>query len=117
LSGRARQASQDTKAPGTKWLTVKEWSGGVTIEHSLKERFERPAGPWRLSYHTDAGDAARSAVVDVLVWTKDNQLAAAAYNLQGTTSGTLTIKREQPEYFVEVKSFGPRWRIAIERSE
>lgn len=113
----AQDVAAQAAAASAKWIAVKEWSGGVNLEQVVKERFDRPAGVWRLSYTTDAGTAARSGVVDITVWTKDNKLMASAYNVQGTAAGHLHVKGEQPEYFVEVRSFGPRWRIVIERSE
>ena len=112
----AAAAEQKTPAADGKWLVVKEWSGTYHPEPA-RERFERPAGTWRLAYKTEQGDGGRNGVVDIIVMSKANRILTAAYNLQGPTSGVLTVKADEPEYFAEVKSFGPRWRIAIERRE
>jgi hypothetical protein len=113
---RSRNADQDTPETSAKWVAVKEWSGGFSTER-IRESFERPQGTWRLSYKTESGEPGKNGVVDIIVRTKDNQMVAAAYNLQGAASGILRVKSEQPEYFVEISSFGPRWWIAVERSE
>ncbi len=105
----ARQAS-------VKWITLKEWAGAFTTER-IRESFERPTGNWRLSYTTEPGEPGKNGVVDIVVRTKDNRMATAAYNLQGASAGILRVTGEQPEYFIEISSFGPRWRIAVERSE
>ena len=74
------------------------------------------SGRWRLVYKTEPGDAGKNGVSDIVVRSKDNPIVTAAYNLQGGTDGVVTIKGEQTaEYFLEVKSFGPRWRVAVER--
>jgi len=114
-----RQAGiAEQKKPGAdeKWLIVKEWSGTYNAEPA-HERFEPPPGTWRLAYKTEQGDGGRNGVVDIVVMSKANHTLTAAYNLQGPVSGVLTVKEAEPEYFLLVKSFGPRWRIAVERLE
>ncbi len=114
-----RQAGiAEQKKPGAdgKWLIVKEWSGTYNAEPA-RERFEPPAGVWRLTYKTEQGDGGRNGVVDIIVMSKTNHTLTAAYNLQGAASGVLSVKEIEPEYFLQVKSFGPRWRIAVERKE
>ena len=113
---RLRNADQGIPEASVKWIAVKEWSGGFTTER-IRESFERPKGSWRLSYTTESGEPGKNGVVDIVVRTKDNQMVTADYNLQGASSGILSVRGEQPEYFIEVSSFGPRWRIAVERSE
>ena len=109
-------AEQKKPDADEKWLIVKEWSGTYHAEPS-RERFEPPPGTWRLAYKTEQGDGGRNGVVDIIVMSKTNHTLTAAYNLQGAASGVLTVKEVEPEYFVQVKSFGPRWRIAVERLE
>jgi hypothetical protein len=77
--------------------------------------FEAPKGTWRLSYKTETGDGGRNGVVDIVVLSKTKQTLTAAYNLQGAASGVLKVKEDQPEYLLEVKSFGPRWHVAVEQ--
>lgn len=96
-----------------KWVSVKEWTGTAHPEPT-HVTFEAPAGTWRLSYKTEQGDGGKNGVVDILVLSKSHQTLTAAYNLQGAAAGVLSVKEQQPEYFLEVKSFGPRWHIAIE---
>ena len=107
------------QASDSKWSVVKEWSGGETLEgaeHEL-EPFARPARAWRLAYKMDADTTpGRNGVVDIVVRTKADGPVTAVYNLQGPTSGFLTVKSEAPEFFLEVKSHGPKWRVALEQS-
>lgn len=112
-AGLAEQKKPDADG---KWLTVKEWSGTYNVEPH-RERFEPPPGTWRLAYKTEQGDGGRNGVVDIIVVSKTNQTLTAAYNLQGAASGVLSVREVEPEYFIQVKSFGPRWRIAVERLE
>lgn len=111
-----RSAAQAAPSATERWTAVKEWAGTFSAD-TTKAQFERPQGRWRLVYKTEAGDAGKNGVADIVVRSKDNQIVTAAYNLQGGTDGVLTIKGEQSEYFLEVKSFGPRWRVAVERLE
>ena len=102
-------------------LTRSGWSsrnGAAPTTPSLRvsDSSRRP-GTWRLAYKTEQGEGGRNGVVDIIVMSKTNQTLTAAYNLQGAASGVLTVKEAEPEYFLQVKSFGPRWRIAVERLE
>ena len=103
----------------SKWSVVKEWTGGETLEGNERELepFARPARSWRLAYKMEADTApGRNGVVDIVVRTKADGLVTAAYNLQGPTSGFLTVKSEAPEFYLEVKSHGPKWWVALQQS-
>jgi hypothetical protein len=103
-----------------KWSVVKEWAGGETLEgvERAPESFARPAHSWRLEYKMEADTTpGRNGVVDIVVRTKADGLVKAVYNLQGPTSGFLTVKSEAPEFYLEVKSHGPKWWVAVEQSQ
>ena len=108
--------NQTTPEASAKWITLKEWSGGFSAER-VRETFARPPGAWRLSYKTEPGELGKSGVVDIIVRSPDERMVTAAYNLQGSTSGTLMVKGEQPQFIIEISSFGPRWRIAVEQAK
>ena len=97
------------------WIVVKEWSGGPGQAHKL-DAFARPPRPWRLAYTTEAGEPGQNGVVDILVRNKANRLVTAAYNLQGSVTGFLAVGEEHPEYYIQVNSHGPRWRVAVEQA-
>jgi hypothetical protein len=97
-----------------KWAVLKEWTGGPGPVHKL-DPFARPTGPWRISYKTDAGETRTTGVVDVIVRTKQDRMVTAAYNLQSVVAGHLTVREEHPEYYIEVRSQGPSWRVAVEQ--
>jgi hypothetical protein len=42
---------------------------------------------------------------------------ASAYNLQGKVSGSLTVPGDDTEYYLEVKSYGPNWWVAVEQPQ
>jgi hypothetical protein len=94
-------------------VAVKEWSGGTGPTHTL-DPFPRPPHPWRLSYRTEPGEPGNTGVVDIIVRNKDDRMMTAAYNLQSAVAGSLTVKEEHPEYYIEVTSHGPKWQVAIE---
>jgi hypothetical protein len=108
------------QASDSKWSVVKEWSGGETLEGAERalESFARPARAWRLEYKIEADTTpGRNGVVDIVVRTKADGPVTAVYNLQGPTSGVLTVKSEAPEFYLEVKSHGPKWWVAVEQSQ
>jgi hypothetical protein len=98
----------------SKWSVVKEWSGGQGVEHEL-EPFTRPTHSWRIAYKIQAAQNVRG-VVDVVVRTKDHKIVTGAYNLQGRLSGFLSVTGEEAEYYIEVKSYGPDWWVAVEQA-
>ena len=108
------------QASDSKWSVVKEWAGGETLEGNERELepFARPTRPWRLAYKMEADSTpGRNGVVDIVVRSKAEGLVTAVYNLQGSTSGFLTVKSEAPEFYLEVKSHGPKWWVAVEQSQ
>jgi hypothetical protein len=95
---------------------VKQWSGGPGPAHKL-DPFARPPNLWRLAYKTEAGETGTTGVVDIIVRNTEDRMLTAAYNLQSTAAGFLTVKEEHPEYYIEVSSHGPRWQVAIEQAD
>ena len=108
-------------APGqegsnSKWSVVKEWSGGKGVEHK-PEPFTRPAAhSWRIAYRTEV-ETNVGGVVDFVVFTQDHKVIASVYNLQGKVSGSLTVTGDETEYYLELKSYGPNWWVAVEQPQ
>jgi hypothetical protein len=107
-------------APGqqeldTNWRVVKEWSGGRGVEHEL-EPFARPSHDWRIVYRITVSQATPTGVVDVVVRTKDHTMVTGAFNLHGAMSGVLIVAGEEGEYYLDIKSYGPEWWVAVEQS-
>jgi hypothetical protein len=106
----------DQEGSNFQWSVVKEWSGGRGVEHE-PEPFTRPAArSWRIAYRTEA-EKNVAGVVDVVILTKDHKMVASAYNLQGKVSGFFTVTGEETEYYLEVKSYGPDWWVAVEQAQ
>lgn len=96
------------------WVVVKEWSGGAGRRRT--EAFALSARPWRLSFET-SGDVL--GVLDIFVRAlPDEELVAAAISQQASReeplAGTLLVRAEHDEYFVEIASYGLNWQLAAE---
>lgn len=98
------------------WRVVKEWSGGRGVEHEL-ELFTPPSRGWRIAYKTTASASVPTGLVDVVVRSKDHKMVTAAYNLKGGVSGILIVPDEESEYYLDVRSYGPDWWVAVEQSQ
>ncbi len=100
----------------TTWSVVKEWSGGRGVEHEL-EPFTRPSREWRVAYKTTVSQTAPTGVVDVVVRRKDRTMVTGAFNVHGGVSDILIVAGEEGEYYLDVKSYGPDWWVAVEQSQ
>jgi hypothetical protein len=104
----------DQEESQTTWRVVKEWSGGRGVEHEL-ESFTSPSREWRIAYKTTVSRAAPTGVVDVVVRTKDRKMVTGAFNIHGGVSAILIVVGEEGEYYLDVKSYGPDWWVAVEQ--
>jgi hypothetical protein len=101
------------------WVVLKEWAGEPgTIE---TERFTTSAGSFRISWKSV--DRGRGGILDIYVRDRDGKLVKAAVSLQtndttkekGSGAGTFPVSSKSGEHFLEIRSTGKDWRVAVEQ--
>jgi hypothetical protein len=110
----ARAVAQAPAAP-TDWAIVKEWSGenGVTEtdQFTMKGRTFRVSWKWT--------EIDRGGLLDIFVRTGDRRLVVLATGLQDhvkrAASGTFVVNSEPGPHFLEVRSSGVKWQVAVEQ--
>jgi hypothetical protein len=101
------------------WVVLKQWTGEPG--NTDTERFKTSAGSFRVSWKST--DRGRGGVLDIYVRDGDSNLVKAAVSLQtsdptkekGTSSGVFTVSSKPGEHYLEVRSTGHDWQIAVEQ--
>jgi hypothetical protein len=101
------------------WVTLKQWTGEPGSIDT--ERFKTSAGSFRVSWKST--DRGRGGVLDIYVRDGEGKLVKAAISLRtsdptkekGSGSGTFTVGSKAGEYFLEIRSTGHDWQVAVEQ--
>jgi hypothetical protein len=101
------------------WVVLKQWTGEPGNLDT--ERFKTTAASFRVAWKTT--DRGRGGVLDIYVKDGEGKLVKAAISLQtsdptkekGTASGTFTVGSQAGEYFLEIRSTGRDWQVAVEQ--
>ena len=102
------------------WVVLKQWTGEPG--NTDTERFKTSAGSFRVSWKST--DRGRGGVLDIDVRDGEGKLVKAAVSLQtgdptkekGTSSGVFTVSSKSGEHFLEIRSTGHDWQIAVEQA-
>jgi hypothetical protein len=113
----------DSTSPGAglqkEWVPLKQWTGEPGSIDT--DRFKTSAGSFRVSWK--ATDRGRGGVLDIYVRDSDGKLVKGAISLQtgdptkekGTGAGTFTVTSKAGEYYLEIRSTGTDWQVAVEQ--
>jgi hypothetical protein len=102
-----------------KWTVLKQWSGEPGSTDT--ERFTTTSESFRISWKSD--DRGRGGVLDIYVRDGDGRLVKAGVSLQasdptkerGSGSGAFTISSKPGPHYLEIRSTGKDWQIAVEQ--
>ena len=101
------------------WAVLKEWTGEPG--NTDTDRFKTSAASFRVSWKSQ--DRGRGGILDIYVRHGDGKLVLANVSLQasdptkekGSGSGTFTVKSQPGEYYLEIRSTGKDWQVAVEQ--
>ena len=101
------------------WVVLKQWTGEPGSTDT--DRFTTSAGSFRVSWKST--DRGRGGILDIYVRDSEGKLVMAAVSLQtsdttkekGTGSGTFTVSSKPGEYYLEIRSTGNDWQVAVEQ--
>ena len=101
------------------WVVLKQWSGQPG--NTDTDHFKTSGESFRISWKSEG--LGRGGVVDIYVRDKDGKLVKAGVSLQvqdttkdfGTGSGTFIVDAKPGEYYLEVRSTGNNWVVAVEQ--
>jgi hypothetical protein len=119
-------AASVTAAPATlsaelqqEWAMLKQWSGEPG--NTDTDRFTTSAASFRVSWKSE--DRGRGGILDIYVRDREGKLVLASVSLQasdptkerGSGSGTFTVNSKPGEYYLEIRSTGKDWQVAVEQ--
>jgi hypothetical protein len=101
------------------WAVLKEWTGEPG--NTDTDRFKTSAATFRVSWKSQ--DRGRGGILDIYVRDGNGKLVMANVSLQasdptkekGSGSGTFTVKSQPGEYYLEIRSTGKDWQVAVEQ--
>jgi hypothetical protein len=101
------------------WVVLKEWSGEPG--NTETDRFATTSGSFRISWKSV--DRGRGGVLDIYVRDRDGKLVKAGVSLQasdttkekGSGGGTITVSSKPGEYYLDIRSTGKDWQVAVEQ--
>jgi hypothetical protein len=106
-----RFGQQKEGGEGGGWVTAKEWTG---VAGSITtEPFAVPGRPFRISYEATSED--RGGVLDIIVYTRDNEYVTGAYSIQRNAPGSFVVDRPLKECVLEIRSHLMRWKVTVDR--
>ena len=116
-AGNAR-APEEQADRSDRWTVVKEWSGGPG---SLETDRFTTTGTFRVAWTlTDLG---RGGIMDLFVRNDAGKLIRSGVSLQaketrgeyGSGAGHLEVPGGPGTYYLEIRSTGVEWRVAVEK--
>jgi hypothetical protein len=101
------------------WVVLKLWRGEPG--NTDTERFKTTSDSFRIAWKSQA--RARGGVLDIFVRDAEGKLVKAGVSLQvsdttkdgGSGSGTFNVSAKPGEYYLEVRSTGKDWEVAVEQ--
>jgi uncharacterized membrane protein len=102
-----------------RWVALKEWSGEPGSLDT--ERFTTRTSLFRVRWETR--DLGRGGILDLYVRDDDGRLVRAAVSLQsddttreqGSGAGAFEVSTDPGDYYLEIRSTGVRWTVAVEQ--
>ncbi len=108
------QTPRPDPASTTKWVVLKEWSGGSGRKET--EKFTT-TGTWRVAWKTTTGDPDPIGSVSIAVRKATGELVKLANNLgQKIMSGNFQVLSSPGEYYLEIESADRNWHVAAEHA-
>jgi hypothetical protein len=100
----------------SKWVVIKEWSGGAG--HKQTEKFTTRSENWRVSWKTLAGDPDPIGSVTIAVRDSTGHLITLASNLgQKITSGTFKVHGKPGQHYLDIEGADRKWSVAVEEQQ
>jgi hypothetical protein len=104
---------QAQNVSASKWVVLKEWSGGSG--HQQTEKFTTTGETWRVSWKTLAGDPDPIGSLNISVRTAAGRLVTMAANLgQKIDAGNFKVQSKPGEHYLEIESADRKWYVAVE---
>ena len=114
-----RDSPAQRDAPSDGWTVLKEWSGGPGSIDT--DRFTTSAAAFRVAWTLK--DLGRGGILDLYVRTDTGKLIKSGVSLQskdttrenGTAAGHIEVSSGPGPYYLEIRSAGVEWTVAVEQ--